>query len=62
METIKKQLQKLPLEVREKALKNANPAVLDEPCKTVKQALLKAFMWDDTPEQYAFWLAIHMKL
>lgn len=59
MKTIKEWFNDLPEDVREKALKNTNEAVLKQKSINLKMALLGAFTWEFSPEGYEYWKSIH---
>lgn len=54
---IKEWLQELPGGYRERALKNFNPehAEMMRPPRSLCDALLYSFDWQDSPEGYNFW-------
>jgi hypothetical protein len=57
--TIKEWIETLPEQHRARALRNTPDANLNIRLPSLSLAIDHAFLWDKTPEGYAYWTAIH---
>jgi len=62
--SVKEWLEELPEEIRDKAISNTKAALLEEVAvaKSLKEAVLGAFIWGETPEGHKYWQEIHESL
>jgi len=62
--SVKAWLEELPEEIKDQAISNTKPALLEENAiaESLREAVLGAFIWGETPEGHKYWQEIHESL
>jgi hypothetical protein len=55
--TVKQWLEELPEEIRDQAISNTKPTLLEQDAiaESLREAISGAFIWDDSPQGHKYW-------